>query len=198
MWANLYGIENKGTYYLPSWDDALADNESQKPEGDSRWKGLKYMKISDDRFLNIKAYKRRMRITIETFLFAAERYAREAKKSAYCHVIGLGLGAWGIPKFQTEQAEMIFEAYLEALTEWSFPSISDIDFSWFPSEVDNIGGVYNGGLLSVGGNNINIRISKRNPSDPINDPSKLLIAQYAWYGLFLFFKLSLCSLLVFF
>lgn len=138
------------------------------------------MKITDEKYLNVQAYKKRMRLTVETFLFAAEKYARDAKRAAYCHVIGLGLGAWGISTFQVEQAEMILSVYVDTLSEWSFPSISDIDFSWFPGEIDNVGGVYNGDVLNVGGNSITVRISKRNPCDPLHDPSKLLVAQYAW------------------
>jgi hypothetical protein len=164
---------------------------SQRPTGESRWEGLKYMRINDEKYLNISAYKKRMRLTIETFLFAAEKYARDAKKTAYCHVIGLGLGAWGISTFQVEQAEMILSAYYDALSEWTFPSISDIDFSWFPGEVTSMQGLESGDILTAGGNNITIKFSKRNPSDPLNNSGKLLVAQYAWCAsLFLSFYQS--------
>eukprot|EP01127_Copromyxa_protea_P014576 TRINITY_DN4098_c0_g1_i1.p1 TRINITY_DN4098_c0_g1~~TRINITY_DN4098_c0_g1_i1.p1 ORF type:complete len:1328 (+),score=290.97 TRINITY_DN4098_c0_g1_i1:798-4781(+) len=180
IWAGMYGVEEKGSTHLPSWNEVLNETKNQKPEGESRWRGLKYMKINDERYLNVQAYKKRMRLTAETFLFAADRYARDAKKTAYCHVIGLGLGAWGISTFQDEQAEMILSAYHEALLEWSFPAISDLDFSWFPGNVRDMNGIESGDAISIGGNTLNIRFSRRNPSDPLNNPNKLLVAQYAW------------------
>jgi hypothetical protein len=48
-------------------------------------------------------YKKRIRITIETFLIEASLRAKElaekggepkVKYGAYCHIVGLGLGVW--------------------------------------------------------------------------------------------------------
>lgn len=100
---------------------------------------------------------------------------------AYCHVVGLGLGSWGLKPFLTEQAEIILLCYYEILSEKAFPFISDINFSWFPETIYEFCGKQDGDLFTTPKNRVSIWIGKRNPADPVGDPCKLLIAQYAWY-----------------
>lgn len=68
----------------------------------------KFQKIRSNIFFNVPCYKKRIRLTIETFLFEANTRAQgfnqgalssftpnpSLKNFAYCHVVGLGLGVW--------------------------------------------------------------------------------------------------------
>jgi hypothetical protein len=114
------------------------------------------------------------------FLTVADTYARNNNKRAYCHVVGLGLGSWGLKPCLTEQAEIIILSYYETLSESSFPNISDIYFAWFPDSVIDVCGAQDGQQLVTSKNRVTVWFGKRNPSDPVGDPTKLLVAQYAW------------------
>ena len=46
--------------------------------------------------LNARAYKARMRLSVEAFLLDANRRARENGQLAYCLAVGLGLGVWKV------------------------------------------------------------------------------------------------------
>eukprot|EP01127_Copromyxa_protea_P012375 TRINITY_DN321_c0_g1_i2.p1 TRINITY_DN321_c0_g1~~TRINITY_DN321_c0_g1_i2.p1 ORF type:complete len:1568 (-),score=371.64 TRINITY_DN321_c0_g1_i2:268-4602(-) len=188
IWAKFYqqGNLKEGDYYFPSWQECVEEYEaSQDAEvlseaGQLRWKNIKYLKVKEDLFLNIEVYKMRLRLVIEAFLTAADTYAKNANKTAFCHAIGLGLGSWGLKPFLAEQAEIIMLCYYELLSEKSFPAISDLAFAWFPETILEFCGKKNGEVLVTPKNKVTIRIGNRNPSDPVRDSKKLLVAQYAW------------------
>src|SRR5437773_2853924 len=58
--------------------------------------------------LDIDLYKRRIGLTLETFLFESEERGRDADKKVHAFVVGLGLGVWRYSENQST-------AYLEAL-----------------------------------------------------------------------------------
>ena len=66
-----------------------------------------------------------MRLTVAAFLEEANSRAREANKSAYVFVVGLGLGVWGVHK---SQAALQLKVYEAVLMSTSFPHISDVYF----------------------------------------------------------------------
>lgn len=79
-------------------------------------------------FFNVDVYKKRIRISIETFLFDAEDRAKtygfhrllfafkalfySAGTMAYCHFVGLGLGVWQVTD---KQVNWFIEAYASSL-----------------------------------------------------------------------------------
>ena len=79
-WAAFYGVP-----YFPLFEEAKAYKEAQ-PDS--------FIKLSRERLLNVELYKRRMRLVIEPFLLDANKRAYEAKRRAYVHAVGLGLGVW--------------------------------------------------------------------------------------------------------
>ena len=60
--------------------------------------------------------------------------------------------------------------------------ISDIDFSYFPADCVEMGGVRNGGSFEEGPNKVTVHFSRRNPAERLSDPGKLLVAMYPWDG----------------
>lgn len=188
MWARFYGQGDGTDYFFPTWDETVAIERAEAPltigpGGLNQWTARRFFRISDTLYFNVQVYKRRMRLAAENFFFSAQKYAMDMKKKAYCHLVGIGLGAWGIPSLQVGQAEMMLEAFWEVLESSQFSAISDINFSWFPTDILNFCGIESGKMFTEGGNNIKIHFSKRNPSEPVNNPSKVLVAQYAWYAL---------------
>merc|ERR1712157_685799 len=78
-WAAFYGISNFATF-----DEAEAEGE---PRFRPHWNGLK-------QFFDSRAYAGRCRIVAELFLSEANNRAVTADATAFCHIVGLGLGAW--------------------------------------------------------------------------------------------------------
>eukprot|EP00906_Rhabdomonas_costata_P023186 RCo033379 len=162
MWANFYGLP-----YFPSFDEV-----HDKPGLSSD-----FLKTRPDIYLNVKVYKQRLRMSIEPFLYDAHMRAAHAKKKAYCHVVGLGLGVWMLTE---QQGTLMVEVYHEVLQSRDLTEISDIDFSFFPSDCVRLGGKANGEVLEVNGNKVRVHFSRRDPAERLNDSSKLLVAMYAW------------------
>jgi len=101
-------------------------------------------------FLDSLVYKQRLRVTIEPFLLDANERAKSVHRKAYLHVVGLGLGVWQI---SPAQGKLMVEVYAKILTEQNLPHISDIDFSYFPSDCTNCNGVTDGGIFCPGNEN---------------------------------------------
>lgn len=122
---------------------------------------------------NIDMYKARMRITIDTLLLEANERAIEAGKTAYVHVVGLGLGVWQV---RSEQPLWYIEEFTSALQELELPHISTLEFGWI-----------DGGSAQAGCEEAGKRASKKilfNRRDPaaILDTEELLVVSYAWDG----------------
>ena len=134
----------------------------------------KYTEIGDI-YLNNDIYKARMKMTILPFLFEAERRGQEYEKDVYCHLVGLGIGAWAINT--VVQAEFLYEIYNEILKEYRFVRIKVLDFSWFPQNTREA-------CLRITDDvnqNIKIIFSTNDPfSTNENKVNKLVVAQFAW------------------
>jgi len=79
-------------------------------------------------------YKKRMRITIDTFLEEAKARGREAGKRVYLFVVGIGLGCW--MKEPAIQTKVYLEAWKEALTELESSNIDVVEFEFIDNEID--------------------------------------------------------------
>ncbi len=133
-------------------------------------KSGRFIKLDDTTYFDTLIYKKRIKLIIEPFLMDANQRGLKAGKKVYCHVVGLGLGVW---QKTPAQAQLMLDVYAELLNTGDFPSIADIDFSWFPLS-----------CTFVTTQDITIHCSKRNPADPLTGPhaDKLLVAMYAWDG----------------
>jgi hypothetical protein len=78
-------------------------------------------------FFNVDVYKKRIRISVETFLYDAEDRAKtyenrrhfrvvdltsRAGTKAYCHFVGLGLGVWQVTD---KQVHWFIESYVKLI-----------------------------------------------------------------------------------
>jgi hypothetical protein len=186
--TNGYGLsndqDNQGSL-LKIWSDFYGTKLPTFVEARNAKDDNKYMPIVIHRkkvYLNIEVYKKRIKMVIVPFLVDTNNRGIEQRgKLAYCHVVGLGLGVWQLTSIQ---AKLMLEAYTEVLSQLNLPNISDINFSWFPSEYQKIDECEDGSTLTLGRNNIKIHFSKRNPAAKLNgtDKNKLLVAMYAWDG----------------
>jgi len=153
LWANFYGID-----YFPLFTE-VETNDSGR-----------FYKMNNGTYLDILVYKRRIGYSAEVFLKEANHRAGKIGKQAFCHVVGLGLGVWLIAAIQNV---LTIEVYLEILSAGNFPNISDLYFAWF-NITDQEFKLPN----SIG--NIHIHKGFRDPSERLNDPGKLLVANWAW------------------
>jgi hypothetical protein len=67
---------------------------------------------------------------------------------AYVHVVGLGLGVWMLD--EEVQTKLMMAEYAHALQHLRLDYISDIDFSWFPTDCIECAGVGHGGVFHGG------------------------------------------------
>ncbi len=139
----------------------------------------KYFPISEERYINIEVYKRRLKNVLLPFLSDANQRAREKGVTAYVHAVGLGLGVWQVTPMQ---AQWMLQAYAELIAQYEFKYISDINFSYFPSFCTTCGGIPHGKIMTSNKNHIKIHFSQRNPAEKLSneDTGKLLVASYAW------------------
>lgn len=163
LWSKFYGFN------FPTFDEAKKDKTG------------KYIAFDNNKkFFNINVYKERMRLVIEPFLIDSNKRGKEQNKKVYVHAVGLGTGAWAINEIKEKQEKIMLRVFFEAVQILDLPNISDIDFSWFNTKINEM---KNGQVLS-GKNNIKIHYSKRNPADKLlsENEGKLLVASYAWDG----------------
>lgn len=153
MWASFYDIP-----YFPTYNDIQADYSGR------------YIMLDGyrDVYLDTYIYKKRLRFNAEVFLREANKRASVTGKKAFCHVVGLGLGAWSI---SSKQNKLTLEMYSELLNEELFPNISDVYFAWFHCKEFQLPDSING---------INLHRGEREPFEPLNDPEKIIISNWAW------------------
>lgn len=140
-----------------------------------------FVRVNASLYISETAYKRRIQISVETFLFLANDISTKTEKQVYCHAIGLGLGSWQVKR--DEQNQWTIDVFHVVLQEYFFAGISDVDFSWFHENVTSCGGIADGEFLKGINSHIKVHISKRNTADPLDQDSKdkLLVSMYAWY-----------------
>ncbi|CAG9771749.1 unnamed protein product [Ceutorhynchus assimilis] len=129
-----------------------------------------------------RVYSKRLAVMFDCLLLEANSRAKEAGKTAFIHVVGLGLGVWMISDHQEKVYMECFYERIMALSE-KLSSVSDICFSYFNQET--CGGYKNGSTIKIPGHpsqGINILIYRREPHEKLGNNSKLLVVSYAWDG----------------
>lgn len=144
----------------------------------------RYYKLNGDSIFDNVVMKKRYAITFDTLLIESQQRAELAKKQAYIHVVGIGLGVWKIAETQTKIFLECFSQRLKALLP-QLNNIGALHFSWFHMEEWH--DLKNNGFISSathpkGG--IRIFLSNRNPADKLRNEFEdmLLIISYAWDG----------------
>lgn len=198
LWANLYstpkikvpGTKSKKIRVLPTFDEVNSSTSAGR-----------YVKITNERYLNTLVYKQRLSLIIESYLLEANERAGKEGKKAYLSLTGLGLGVWRAHGIQTD---LMIEVYAKLLNKLKLPHISDLDFTYFcpPTSVTK---TIKGKTKTVSivdpkreaalreifdkyytcdETRKNIHFSLRSPADKLigENEGKLLIAQYAWDG----------------
>ncbi len=122
---------------------------------------------------DVSMYKARMRITFETLLLEANERAMEADKTAYVHVVGLGLGVW---QLRSEQPVWYIEEFASAIRELDLPYVTTLEFGWIDAASART-------ACEEAGRRKNIRVlfNRRDPAAML-DTEELLIVSYAWDG----------------
>jgi len=172
-WARLYGDK---VGYFRTYDEA---REQHRCEGEGE--GSRFVRLGGYYF-DTFAYAARMELMAEMFLWEANERAKQARKVAFCHIVGLGLGVWQV---HDRQAQLQVDAYAAVLRRLTLRHVSEMHFSWIGA--DNCGGVRNGETFKENDNSVRVVFDRRNPADPIpgrapGDEEWLLVAQYAWDG----------------
>lgn len=156
MFAEFYGVS-----HFPTYPEAAADTTGR------------FVRVGDA-FLDTLVYANRVRIIADLFLKEANYRAGSRNKKAFCRVVGLGLGAWGLRGILDTQKTITIQVYIDLLKSGKFTSVSDLCFLWFnmprgfSSEIPD----------SVSGTKIHMTTG--DPADPINDPGKILVCNWAW------------------
>ena len=91
----------------------------------------------------------------EIFLAEADARATHNGKVAFCHVVGLGLGVWGV---HPAQGQIMVDAYATAASEMKLANIGDLNFSWFGDVVSCGGSTAKSGLRSAAGNTVRLYV----------------------------------------
>ncbi len=154
LWADFYNVE-----YFPTYDEAMEN--TQKYFGGNP---------NITNYMNVEIYKQRIKYNAAVFLEDANYRAKTLNKKAFCHAVGLGLGVWAINK--KLQQDITIRVYIDLLAERDFSNISDLYLAWF-YEIDE-----NNSPKSING--VNIHYGRREPSEPLEDSSKLLVCNWAW------------------
>merc|ERR1712151_897951 len=120
-------------------------------------------------------YKARCETTAEMFLAEANERAKANGAEAYCHVSGLGLGAW---RLHPIQGKIQMQAYRTTIKRLSLPHVGAI------AGLGRSGGKF---LKDKDGSRIMVVQKKRQPAAKLPRPKSgskpwLLVAQYAWDG----------------
>jgi len=178
-WARFYRCPEG---YLPTYTDALARYEQDVHENSE---DPRYVILNMDdgregshRFLDLHLFGFRCQILAETFLAEAQARASSLQKLAFVHVVGLGLGVWGVHE---AQMQAMVNAYAKAAAKLHLSHVSDLNFSWF-GDVGNCGEYTAATGLPTGDadQRIALHFNRRDPAEPLHDPSKVLVAQFAW------------------
>ncbi len=156
IWANFYSVD-----YFPLFTEVEVDETGR------------FCKLNTGNYLDLFVYKHRIKILAEVFLKEANYRAKKINKKAFCHVVGLGLGAWKLSSVRDIQTVITIEVYLELIANGVFEHISDLYFSWF-----NIPKI--GINIPTHLGNTQIYTGHRNPAEQLDDQNKLLVANWAW------------------
>lgn len=163
---------------LDRMDSIFCLPESNRPKMQKRLQGkfqefFGVQRKPESRF-DIETYKARIRVTADILLLEADERAKDAGKTAYVYVVGLGLGVW---QFSQSQVKHYLAAFSDALETLSLPHVSTVEFAWIPATPTQ-----QVRLISLGKEKgIRVLFSKRDPAEKL-DSEELLVLSYAWDG----------------
>ena len=129
---------------------------------------------SPEAAFDVEMYRARMRITIDILLLEANSRAKEAGKTAYTYVVGLGLG---VGQRAPEQSTYYVEAFTSALQDLTLPHISTIEFAWISAPKSPVQAVKDAAAKQ----DIKVIFSRRNPAERLETDESLVLS-YAWDG----------------
>ncbi|KAI8809366.1 hypothetical protein BJ742DRAFT_804878 [Cladochytrium replicatum] len=124
--------------------------------------------LSPSESFNVTAFKKRIGITIETFLLEANRRGQEAGRRVAAYLTGFGLGVWSVTQNQNIWFDQVL---LERLRSLSLPLIDRIYRYSAATELIHVTGK-NGSTISIHSGNFNL-------SDKLPD-NLMLVGSYAW------------------
>lgn len=125
--------------------------------------------------LNFDLYKKRIAVTIETFLLEADTRGIEAETPVHTFLVGLGLGVWQIDR---RQPATFIETLLTTIESLSLSSVEVIEVSWI---IENWKGKTELNLTSKTQKEIRVIFTRGEPAAKRED-NRLLVASYAWDG----------------
>ncbi|GBG33611.1 Hypothetical Protein FCC1311_098342 [Hondaea fermentalgiana] len=167
-WAKLYGMPHLPTFEEAAAVIAAAATRTSAGAGDTR----DFVQLGDSAILDCRAYIARMEIVAETFLLEANDRAANEGKRASCFVVGLGLGVWSV---HSCQQTLVIKAYARVLQRMPLPNIAELRFSYFRTSEWPL----QEHEAHAESRHIAVRFVRGNPADRLEDPSLLLVAQYA-------------------
>ena len=139
-------------------------------------------------YLDIEMFRRRIRISLELFIFDCDKRSKQENKNGFIHLVGLGAGYWSFNKIFQDQ-EMV-KVIIEIIKDSVLSSISCIYFSWFDENASNITEIKKDNKTNEyfecdkNKKKILLKFGKRNPAQPLIGQFKndLICACYAWDG----------------
>lgn len=180
-WAKFYGAGTESRWFFPSFEEARALAEGEQAAG-VPGDNQHFVLVRQLGYLNCDVFRKRMRAVLEPLLLDANERAFDKLKSAYVHMVGLGIGVWAID--EELQEALLVQTVAQILESHFLPHVSDIDFSYF-NYCRQCGGVRDGAAFShLNGNHVTMHFSKRDPAAKLNgqNEGKLIVAAFAWDG----------------
>ncbi|XP_076645283.1 ADP-ribosylarginine hydrolase CG2909 [Halictus rubicundus] len=165
LWAKFYGEE-----YHPLYDEAVKRVKSKD--------NMRYLSLSGQTIFDVENYMKRTLVSVEIILLEANTRAEKQNTTAFVHVIGFGLGIWGIIQNQEIYFLKTFEIAIRKMNK-KLRFVSDIMFAYFTQQ--KFGDVGNGDYVG----DIKIHFAIKEPHSRLfraMDAKKLLVVTYAWDG----------------
>jgi len=157
-------------------------------------------------YLDLKMFRARIRVSLELFLFDADKraqqyqalyaedisgYPKGTKTGAYCHVVGLGTGVWSFEK--NEQNRSIVAVSKEIMESTDLRHVDCVYFSWLTADCmftaeDQRATIFNKDPESheffcddANGHRIAVQFGRRSPAaEREGFEGCLLCGMYAW------------------
>jgi hypothetical protein len=175
LWASFYGQP-----FLPTFEEVLQRVEAAREDGSDSG----FFRVDDDTYLNVAAFKSRLRAVLVPFLMDASRRARSSRTTAFLRVVGLGLGVWSLSgRASNCQGRLMVAVYRDILLALPLPGVSDVEFLWMEDDAPQ-GGLKHGERFEGGenGNRVHVTFTKGVPNAPLEGEhkGKLLVTNYAW------------------
>jgi len=181
--------------YFPTYTEIKSKYMAHDKEAREKYYQKSSYYSQNSNFLDVDMFAQRIRISIELFLFDADRRAAEYKKEkktksgAFCHIVGLGTGVWSFVK--AEQDRIIVKVTKDVVQKTHLPNIDKIYFAWMHGDAMNesehveesIFGKKDYVLDKSNEHKIYVESGKRSPAEEYEDDrfkDCLNVSMYAW------------------